>query len=38
VTAVFAAALPLNLGLIAAALVGVFGGIVAESVIERGQR
>jgi 4-azaleucine resistance transporter AzlC len=38
VSAVFAAALPLNLGLIAAALVGVFGGLVAESVIERGQR
>jgi 4-azaleucine resistance transporter AzlC len=37
-TAVFAAALPLNLGLIAAALVGVFGGLVAESVIEKVQR
>ena len=38
VTAVFAAALPPNLGLIAAALVGVLGGLVAENVIERGRR
>jgi 4-azaleucine resistance transporter AzlC len=38
VTAVFAATLPLNLGLIAAALVGVLGGLVAENVIERGRR
>ena len=34
-TALFAAAMPLNLGLIAAALVGVLGGLVAESVAER---
>jgi 4-azaleucine resistance transporter AzlC len=34
-TAVFAAAMPLNLGLITAALVGVLGGLAAESVIER---
>jgi 4-azaleucine resistance transporter AzlC len=38
VAAVFAAALPLNLGLITAALVGVLGGLVAEHVAERGQR
>jgi 4-azaleucine resistance transporter AzlC len=36
--AVFAAAAPLNLGLIAAALVGVLGGLVAEIVPERGRR
>ncbi len=34
VAAVFAASLPLNLGLITAALVGVLGGLVAESVIQ----
>jgi 4-azaleucine resistance transporter AzlC len=38
VAAVFAAALPLNLGLIAAALVGVLGGLVAENVAERSRR
>jgi 4-azaleucine resistance transporter AzlC len=37
-TAVFAAAMPLNLGLITAALVGVLGGLVAENVAERRQR
>ena len=37
-TAVFAAAMPLNLGLITAALVGVLGGLVAESVAERRRR
>ena len=31
-TAVFVAAMPLNLGLITAALVGVLGGLVAENV------
>src|SRR5215210_7057077 len=38
VAAVFAAALPLNLGLITAALVGVVGGLIVESVAERGRR
>ncbi len=38
VAAVFAAALPLNLGLITAALVGVVGGLVAENVAERRRR
>jgi 4-azaleucine resistance transporter AzlC len=38
VAAVFAAALPLNLGLITAALVGVLGGLVAENVAERSRR
>ena len=38
VAAVLAAALPLNLGLISAALFGVVGGLVAESVAERGRR
>ena len=38
VAAVFAAAMPLNLGLIAAALVGVVSGLVAESVTERRRR
>jgi branched chain amino acid efflux pump len=38
VAAVFAAALPLNLGLISAALVGVLGGLVAENVAERSRR
>jgi 4-azaleucine resistance transporter AzlC len=38
IVAVFAAAMPLNLGLIIAALVGVLGGLVAESVAERGRR
>jgi len=38
VAAVFAAALPLNLGLIAAASVGVLGGSFAESVAERRRR
>jgi 4-azaleucine resistance transporter AzlC len=33
-TALFAAAMPLNLGLITAALVGVLGGLVADSVSE----
>jgi 4-azaleucine resistance transporter AzlC len=37
-TAVFAAAMPLNLGLITAALVGVMGGLLAESVTERRRR
>jgi 4-azaleucine resistance transporter AzlC len=37
-TAVFAAAMPLNIGLITAALVGVLGGLVAESVAERRRR
>jgi predicted branched-subunit amino acid permease len=36
--AVFAAAMPLNLGLISAALVGVLGGLVAENVAERRHR
>ncbi len=35
VTALFAASMPLNLGLMTAALVGVSGGLVAESVIGR---
>ena len=38
VAAMFAAVMPLNLGLIAAALVGVVGGLVAESVTERRRR
>jgi 4-azaleucine resistance transporter AzlC len=38
VAAVFCAALPLNLGLISAAIVGVLGGLVAETVIERRRR
>jgi 4-azaleucine resistance transporter AzlC len=38
VAAVFAVALPLNLGLITAALVGVLGGLVAETVAERRRR
>jgi 4-azaleucine resistance transporter AzlC len=38
IAAVFAAAMPLNLGLITAALVGVLGGLVAESVAERRRR
>ena len=38
VAAVFAAAMPLNLGLITAALVGVLGGLFAESVAERRRR
>ena len=37
-TAVFAAAMPLNLGLITAALVGVLGGLAAESMMERRRR
>ncbi len=37
-TAVFAAAMPLNIGLITAALVGVLGGLVVESVAERRRR
>jgi 4-azaleucine resistance transporter AzlC len=37
-TAVFAAAMPLNLGLITAALVGVLAGLVAESMAERRRR
>jgi predicted branched-subunit amino acid permease len=35
VTAMFAAVMPLNLGLITAALVGILGGLLAESVAER---
>ena len=35
ITALFAASMPLNLGLLTAALVGVSGGLVAESVIGR---
>ena len=38
VAAVLAAAMPLNLGPITAASVGVLGGLVAESVAERGRR
>ena len=38
VTAVFAAALPLNLGLITAALVGVLAGLLAEGVAERSKK
>jgi 4-azaleucine resistance transporter AzlC len=38
VAAVFAAALPLNLGLITAAMVGVLGGLAAENVAERRRR
>ena len=38
VAAVFATALPLNLGLITAALVGVLGGLVAKNVAERRRR
>ncbi len=38
VAAVFAAALPMNLGLIAAALVGILGGLVAENVAEKRRR
>jgi 4-azaleucine resistance transporter AzlC len=37
-TAVFAAAMPLNLGLVAAALVGVLGGLIAEDVARRRRR
>jgi 4-azaleucine resistance transporter AzlC len=38
VAALFVAALPLNLGLIAAALVGVVGGLAVESIAERRRR
>lgn len=38
VAAVFATALPLNLGLITAASVGVLGGLVAKNVAERRRR
>ena len=38
VAAVFAAALPLNLGLIGATLVGVLGGLAMEALIERRKR
>jgi 4-azaleucine resistance transporter AzlC len=38
VAAVFAAALPLNLGLIGATLVGVLGGLATETLIERTKR
>lgn len=38
VAAVFAAALPLNLGLIGATLVGVLGGLAMETLIERKKR
>jgi 4-azaleucine resistance transporter AzlC len=37
-TAIFVAAMPLNLGLIAAALVGVLGGLAAEILSERSGR
>lgn len=37
-TALLAAAMPMNLGLITAALVGVLGGLVAESLAERMRR
>jgi len=37
-TAIFVAAMPLNLGLITAALVGVMGGLVAENVAGRRRR
>jgi 4-azaleucine resistance transporter AzlC len=37
-TVVFVAAMPLNLGLITAALVGVLGGLVAENVARRRRR
>jgi predicted branched-subunit amino acid permease len=36
--AAFAAALPLNLGLITAALAGVLGGLLAEGLVERRER
>jgi len=38
VTAAFVAALPLNLGLIGAALVGVLGGLVMETLTERREK
>ena len=38
VAALVFAVLPLNLGLIAAALVGIAGGLVAETVSERSER
>lgn len=38
VAAIFAAAMPLNLGLITAALVGVVGGLLAEGAARRRQR
>jgi 4-azaleucine resistance transporter AzlC len=38
VAAVFAAALPLNLGLIGAALVGVLGGLAMETLAERSKK
>ena len=38
VAAVFAAALPLNLGLITAALVGVLVGLAAETMAQRSRR
>jgi 4-azaleucine resistance transporter AzlC len=38
VAALFAAALPLNLGLITAALVGVLGGLVVETLSEKSRR
>jgi 4-azaleucine resistance transporter AzlC len=38
IVAVFAAAMPLNLGLMTAALVGVLGGLVAQNVAEGGRR
>jgi predicted branched-subunit amino acid permease len=38
VVAVFAAALPLNLGLITAALAGVLGGLLVEGVVQRRER
>jgi predicted branched-subunit amino acid permease len=38
VAAVFVAALPMNLGLITAAIVGVLGGMTAEKAAERRRR
>ena len=38
VVAVFAAALPLNLGLITASLAGVLGGLLVEGAVQRRKR
>jgi predicted branched-subunit amino acid permease len=38
VASVFAAALPLNLGLIGAALIGVLGGLATETLTERSKK
>jgi hypothetical protein len=38
VAAIFAAALPLNLGLIGAALIGVLGGMAMEALAERSKK